>query len=74
MDDRPTSAPAASTPPPQVAVPVPPSEEGSAAGPAETGGLFAVFEAVALGALGIDATEQSTPRVDDPPRPADNNR
>jgi hypothetical protein len=72
MDDRPTSAHAAGTPPPQATVPVPPPEEGRAADPAETGGLFAVLEAVALGALGIDTTEQSTPGVDDPPRPGDN--
>jgi hypothetical protein len=57
-DDRPTAASAPGTTPPQRAT-------------VEAPGLFAVLETLALSALGLDATKQSNPNVDERPRSGD---
>jgi hypothetical protein len=51
MDDRPT--------------PAPPADTAHARATAEAPGLFAVLEALALAAQGLDATKRSAPSVDD---------
>jgi hypothetical protein len=74
MDDRSAAAPhgpAHGRPPPQATRPVPPPPRATT-DTADEGEFFAVLEAVALAALGIDATTQPTSSVDDRPRPGDN--
>ena len=58
MDDRSRAAPHRASPgrPPPLATPPAPSPRRTSA--ADPGGLFAVLEAAALAALGIDPTDQ----------------